>query len=76
MSKTQADVQAALDDLSTSTTTAFADIAAEVDGLNAKITALQGQVNPDLTSLFDSVAAIKAIVVKGDPGAPAVTPVA
>lgn len=76
MSKTQADVQAALDDLSATTSTAFSDIAALVSNLEAQIAALQGQASPDLSSLTDTIAAIKAKVVAADPGAPAAAPAA
>lgn len=74
MSKTQADVQAALDDLSTTTSTALTDIATEVTNLQAQITALQGQTSPDLSPLLDSIAAIKSKITAADPGAPAAAP--
>lgn len=71
MSKTQADVQAALDDLSTATSQALGDIATEVTNLQNQITALQGATNPDFSPLLTSIATIKAKIVAADPGTPA-----
>lgn len=73
MSATQADVQAALTDLSNTLSTALSDISTEVNGLEAQITALQGATSPDLSPLLTSIAAIRANIVAADPGAPIAT---
>lgn len=84
MATTVAEVQAAIADLDTTTSTALADIAADLTALNAEVAALQqqigsGQAPPDLSSLVTAIAAIKSKVLAADPGpqpapAPAPTP--
>ena len=71
MSKTIAEVEASIADITSAATTQAADVAAKFASLQAQITALQSAVSPDFTQVLTDLASLKAIVVGADPGAPA-----